>query len=411
MRSLLLLLLLRMPTGSLLKVDGCKGGSVFFNKPEHLNLTCDRNTTKRLLTEENGMVKIVGLEKGDSTCFSLSSLELELKDECPGPITLCPGQGEEVSVPCDYPGAFDKYDKYFCKEEGKFQCKEILSKTMSIKFRTNKDYGIYWCGFNHSSNIVLIQKVSIQNVPVENQTSEVGRSLTFKCNYSGSSGVKRICRGPLQYCQQMLNTSRPTNGRYHMEDATNNHTLTITIKSLIEQDRQGPFWCYSKNSDGTFNIHSKLNLTFGTGTTGRDSPKDGLSLPVSIVMGVAAGVLMVMLVSLGTWKCLSSRNPREGQKLGEVNIYEEIQRRPLEPNSVSSIYVTATHPSTALHYSTVAFKANSDECCVVVTPKDAEYPVLKAAPRPPDEASPTGPATRSSSSLSEEQLANLTQQD
>ena len=83
--------------------------------------------------------------------------------ECPGPITLCPGQGEEVSVPCDYPGAFDKYDKYFCKEEGKFQCKEILSKNMSIKFRTNKDYGIYWCGFNHSSNIVLIQKVSIQS--------------------------------------------------------------------------------------------------------------------------------------------------------------------------------------------------------------------------------------------------------
>ncbi|XP_030229839.1 uncharacterized protein LOC115556721 isoform X2 [Gadus morhua] len=363
MRSLLLLLLLRMPTGSLLKVDGCKGGSVFFNKPEHLNLTCDRNTTKRLLTEENGMVKIVGLEKGDSTCFSLSSLELELKDECPGPITLCPGQGEEVSVPCDYPGAFDKYDKYFCKEE---------------------------------------------DVPVENQTSEVGRSLTFKCNYSGSSGVKRICRGPLQYCQQMLNTSRPTNGRYHMEDATNNHTLTITIKSLIEQDRLVPFWCYSKNSDGTFNIHSKLNLTFGTGTI---ISEDGLSLPVSIVRGVAAGVLMVMLVSLGTWKCLSSRNPREGQKLGEVNIYEEIQRRPLEPIFFSSICVTATHPSTSLHFSTVAFKANSDERCVVVTPKDAEYPVLKAAPRPPDEASPTGPATRSSSSLSEEQLANLTQQD
>ncbi|XP_030229840.1 uncharacterized protein LOC115556721 isoform X3 [Gadus morhua] len=308
MRSLLLLLLLRMPTGSLLKVDGCKGGSVFFNKPEHLNLTCDRNTTKRLLTEENGMVKIVGLEKGDSTCFSLSSLELELKDECPGPITLCPGQGEEVSVPCDYPGAFDKYDKYFCKEEGKFQCKEILSKTMSIKFRTNKDYGIYWCGFNHSSNIVLIQKVSIQS-------------------------------------------------------------------------------------------------------TGTIISEDGLSLPVSIVRGVAAGVLMVMLVSLGTWKCLSSRNPREGQKLGEVNIYEEIQRRPLEPIFFSSICVTATHPSTSLHFSTVAFKANSDERCVVVTPKDAEYPVLKAAPRPPDEASPTGPATRSSSSLSEEQLANLTQQD
>ncbi|XP_059924996.1 uncharacterized protein LOC132470403 [Gadus macrocephalus] len=407
MRSLLLLLLLRMPTGSLLKVDGCKGGSVFFNKPEHFNLTCDINTTERLRTEENGMVKIVRLEKGDSTCFSLSNLELEVKDECPRPITLCPGQGEEVSVPCDYPVEFQKYDKYFCKEEDTFQCKEILPKTMSIKVHTNKDYGTYWCGFNHSSNIVLIQKVWIQNVPVENQTSEVGRSLTFKCNYSGSLGVKHICSGQLQYCRHMLNTSQPRNGRHHMEDATNNHTLTITTKSLEEGD-MALYWCYSENSDGTLNIHSKLNLTIGTF---RDPVRDGWSLPVSIMMGVGAGVLMVMLVSLGTWKCLSSRNPREGQKREEVNIYEEIQRRPLEPKSFSSIYVTATHPSTALHYSTVAFKANSDERCVVVTPKDAEYPVLKAAPRPPHEASPTGPATRSSSSLSEEQLANLTQQD
>ncbi|XP_056462209.1 uncharacterized protein LOC130402125 [Gadus chalcogrammus] len=398
MRSLLLLLLLRMPTGSLLKVDGCKGGSVFFNKPD-LNLTCDRNTTKRLRTEENGMVKIVRLEKGDSTCT--------VKDECRRPITLCPGQGEEVSVPCDYPVQFKKYDKYLCKEEDTFQCEEILPKTMSIKVLTNKDYGTYWCGFNHSSNIVLIQKVWIQNVPVENQTSEVGRSLTFKCNYSGSLGVKRICKGPLQDCLHILNTSQPRNGRRHMEDATNNHTLTITIESLIEAD-MGPYWCYSENSDGTLNIHSKLNLTIGTGAV---ISKDGLSLPLSIVLGVGAGVLMVMLVSLGTWKCLSSRNPREGQKLEEVNIYEEIQRRPLEPNSFSSIYVTATHPSTAHNYSTVAFKANSDERYVVVTPKDAEYPVLKAAPRPPHKASPTGPATRSSSSLSEEQLANLTQQD
>ena len=135
----------------------------------------------------------------------------------------------------------------------------------------------------------------LADVPVENQTLEVGRSLTFKCNYSGSSGVKRICRGPLQYCQQMLNTSRPTNGRYHMEDATNNHTLTITIKSLIEQDRQGPFWCYSKNSDGTLNIHSKLNLTFG------ESPslgRDGTSLVPSFCPGPGWGCVVVRVWGL-----------------------------------------------------------------------------------------------------------------
>ena len=131
---------------------------------------------------------------------------------------------------------------------------------------------------------------------------------------------------------------------------------------------------------------------------------------------VCGGVLWVCVLSvsmcvLSVSVCLCALFFLLNLPTQEVNIYEEIQRRPLEPNSFSSIYVTATHPSTALHYSTVAFKANSDERCVVVTPKDAEYPVLKAAPRPPDEASPTGPATRSSSSLSEEQLANLTQQD
>ncbi|CAL8381331.1 unnamed protein product [Boreogadus saida] len=406
MRSLLLLLLLPMPTGSLLKVNGCQGGSAFFNKPEHFNLTCDRNTTERHRTEENGNVKIVRLEKGDLACFSSKNIELEVKDDCQRPITLCPGQGEEVSVQCDYPDEIKAEHKYFCKEEDEFQCKEILPKNMSIKVQTNKDYETYWCGLNHSTNIFLIQKVSIQNVPVETQTSEVGRNLTFKCNYSGHSGVQRICRGQqLQYCQHMLNTTQPRSGRYHMEDAKLNQTLTITIKSLRKEDR-GLYWCYSESADRTLNIHSKLKLTFGTVIS-----KDRLSLPVTIAMGVGAGVLMVMLVSLGTWKCLSSRNPSEGQKREEGNIYEEIQQRPLEPNSFSSIYVTATHPSTALHYSTVAFKANSDERCVVVTPKDAEYPVLKAAPCPPHKASPTGPATRSSSSLSEEQLANLTQQD
>ncbi|CAL8402616.1 unnamed protein product [Arctogadus glacialis] len=378
MRSLLLLLLLPMPTGSLLKVNGCQGGSVFFNKPEHFNLTCDRNTTERHRTEDNGNVKIVRLEKGD--CFSSKNIELEVKDDCQRPITLCPGQGEEVSVQCDYPDEIKAEHKYFCKEEDEFQCEEILPKTMSIKVHTNKYYGTYWCGFNHSSNIVLIRKVSIQNVPVENQTSEVGRNLTFKCNYSGSSGVQRICRGQLQYCQHMLNTTQPRNGRYHMEDAKENQTLTITIKSLREEDLV-PYWCYSENSDGTLNIHSKLNLTFGTVIS-----KDRLSLPVTIVI-YFAGVLMVMLVSLGTWKCLSSRNPREGQKREEVNIYEEIQRRPLEPNSFSSIYVTATHPSTALRYSTVAFKANLDERCVVVSPKDAE-PGSKGSPLPPTRSLP-----------------------
>ena len=131
---------------------------------------------------------------------------------------------------------------------------------------------------------------------------------------------------------------------------------------------------------------------------------------------VCGGVLWVCVLSvsmcvLSVSVCLCALFFLLNLPTQEVNIYEEIQRRPLEPIFFSSICVTATHPSTSLHFSTVAFKANSDERCVVVTPKDAEYSVLKAAPRPPDEASPTGPATRSSSSLSEEQLANLTQQD
>ena len=85
--------------------------------------------------------------------------------DCKRPITLSPAQGEEVSVECDYPGEFNAVDKYLCKAEDEFQCKEISPKTMSIKVHTNKDYGTYWCGVNlpHTQHSILIRKVSIQS--------------------------------------------------------------------------------------------------------------------------------------------------------------------------------------------------------------------------------------------------------
>ncbi|CAL8337627.1 unnamed protein product [Lota lota] len=390
MRSLLLLLLL--PTGSLLKVNGCLGGSVFLNDPEHFKWPCVCNvsdTTERCLTEANGNVKLVKLENGDSKTYCSGSgniVELEVKVDCKRPITLGPSLGENVSVKCDYPDEFNAVDKYLCKAEDDFNCKEISPKTMSIKVQTDQDYGIYWCGFNDSRHSVLIQKVWIQYVSdVSSQTLEVGENLTFMCNYSGSSGNKDICRGDLQDCQHMLNTSHPQQSRYSMVDQKHIQTLNITIRDLEFKD-QGLYWCYSESSDRTFTIHNKFNLTVV-------SSKDRLLRPVTIVM-YFAGVLMVMLVSLLVpWKCLSSRSTTEGHKQEDVHIYEEIQRRPLGLNfsstAVSSIYVTATHPSTTLDYSTVAFTANADERCVIASPKDPEYKLVRAAPCSPDDVSPT----------------------
>ena len=94
----------------------------------------------------------------------------------------------------------------------------------------------------------------------EDKTSAVGENLTFQCNYSGSSGVRHICKGSLNECQHMLNTSHPKTPRYSMEDAQKNMTLTITIKNLEHKDR-GLYWCYTASPDRPFKIHRKLNLT------------------------------------------------------------------------------------------------------------------------------------------------------
>ena len=71
-------------------VNGCHGGSVFFNNrtAEHLNVSCDSaafpvsNTTERLRTEDNGNVKIVRLENEDSKtyCFGSRNVKLEVID-------------------------------------------------------------------------------------------------------------------------------------------------------------------------------------------------------------------------------------------------------------------------------------------------------------------------------------------
>ena len=103
----------------------------------------------------------------------------------------------------------------------------------------------------------------LAGVPVVNKSSDVGGNLTYKCNYSDSSGVKIICRGPLQECRHLFNTSylKHENTRYSA-DLTEKQTLTLTIRNLESND-QGLYWCYTESPDGTFNIHSKLNLTFG----------------------------------------------------------------------------------------------------------------------------------------------------
>ncbi|KAI4793624.1 hypothetical protein KUCAC02_032598 [Chaenocephalus aceratus] len=327
--------------------------------------------------------------------FLLLILSLMTAADCKDPFNQTAYRTAQTSITCDEGNKEDSRFKFFCKENGPI-CEDILSTksalrsngtftltetesgfTLSISNVSPQHAGVYWCGeeSTEGSYRAALRKIQLEvKAAIKNFTRSptIGQNMTYWCQYPEGAPVKKfICKGEdPSKCEHVVSTAQNTE-RFSMSDETEKRNLTITVRGVTKED-SGTYWCGAESKTET-QSNSFFNRFLMT-VVQQPTP----TFPVSSTTTAFAE-------SRGFSK--NKRDEAAAHHDREDYIYEEIQERPLKPdsgNAINKINSTAnfpTNPSASLHYSTIYFRNGSGEAAEVLMPNpsssECDYSAVK----------------------------------
>ncbi|KAK5913169.1 hypothetical protein CesoFtcFv8_002978 [Champsocephalus esox] len=338
-----------------------------------------------------------------------SEVKLKVAADCKDPFNQTAYRTAKTSITCDEGNKEDSRFKFFCKVNGPI-CEDILSTksaetesngtfsltetesgfTVSISNVSTQHAGVYWCGVESTegSYRAALRKIQLEvKAAIKNFTRSptIGQNMTYWCQYPEGAPVKKfICKGEdPSKCEHVVSTAQNTE-RFSMSDETEKRNLTITVRGVTKED-SGTYWCGAESktetqSNSFFNrflmtVVQPPTPTFpvSSTTTAFAESRDGPHVVITVIICVAALLLFVlMLILIYTRFSKNKRDAAAAHHDREDYIYEEIQERPLKPdsgNAINKIYSTAnfpTNPSASLHYSTIYFRNGSGEAAEVL---------------------------------------------
>ncbi|KAL3059279.1 hypothetical protein OYC64_011240 [Pagothenia borchgrevinki] len=329
---------------------------------------------------------------------------------CKDPFNQTAYRTAKTSITCDEGNKEDSRFKCFCKVNGPI-CEDILSTkstlrsngtftltetesgfTVSISNVSTQHAGVYWCGVESTegSYRAALRKIQLEvKAAIKNFTRSptIGQNMTYWCQYPEGAPVKKfICKGEdPSTCEHVVSAAQ-NNERFSMIDETEKRNITITVRGVTKGD-SGTYWCGAERTTKTqsnsfFNrfLMTVVSVqpptpTFpvSSTTTAFAPSRDDPHVVITVIICVAALLLFVlMLILIYTRFSKNKRDAAAAQHDREDYIYEEIQERPLKPdsgNAINTIYSTAnfpTNPSASLHYSTIYFRNGSGEAAEVL---------------------------------------------
>ncbi|XP_010787465.1 CMRF35-like molecule 8 [Notothenia coriiceps] len=267
--------------------------------------------------------------------------------------------------------------------------------TVSISNVSPQHAGVYWCGVESTegSYRAALRKIQLEvkaAITSFSRSPTIGQNVTYWCQYPEGAPVKKfICKGEdPSICEHVVSTAQNTE-RFSMIDETEKRNITITVRGVTKED-SGTYWCGAERKTETqsnpfFNrfLMTVVSVqpptaTFpvSSTTTAFAESRDGPHVVITVIICVAALLLLLFVLMLILIYTRFSKNKRDAAAAAQNDkddyIYEEIQERPLKPdsgNSINKIYSTAnfpTTPSASLHYSTINFRNGSGEAAEVL---------------------------------------------
>ncbi|XP_028461894.1 polymeric immunoglobulin receptor-like isoform X2 [Perca flavescens] len=327
--------------------------------------------------------------------------------------------GGSATIKCQYPRTEESNIKHFCREDGNFNCTNLISTvnsnhtilgrfsltndkrqgvyTVIISTLTQDDAGRYRCVMERAdSSTACLTKIHLHILNWDDITSKainhaIGEAAQIRCLYpdSHNSNEKFLCKGENpSNCEELIHTSDQetdfSKGRFSIRDRMK--YFYVYIKNLSTED-SGSYWCGSsrmwEQAEVTKILLSvaerrktresvmQLNDNAVTVNNSTDGPvtKDWLALVVAVVVCLVLILLLVLVLVLcrhnlpckqeGSLEQRTSAAEHTTEENHGDHHFDEIQTGNLQASSeeaLTSVYANVNLPADQLQYASVNFR-------------------------------------------------------
>ncbi|KAJ4927491.1 hypothetical protein JOQ06_015218 [Pogonophryne albipinna] len=217
-----------------------------------------------------------------------------------------------------------------------------------------------------------------------NQTAYRTAKTSITCDEGNKedSRFNFLCKENGPICEDILSTKSAlrSNGTFILTETESGFTVSI---SNVSTQHAGVYWCGVESTEQSYRAAlRKIQLEVKAAIKNfTRSPTIGQNITYWCQYPEGAPVKKYICFSTKKRDAAAAHHDREDY------IYEEIQERPLKPdsgNAINKIYSSAnfpTNPSASLHYSTINFRNGSGEAAEVrmtnPTSSECDYSAVK----------------------------------